>query len=107
MYQKILIYSNRFSEAEIFSVYEGHDEIVFLQENDFPQIIELINEMANRCSLKEWKRIEIKTEAEKAFQVNKRKKLLRSFHSLKNQTKTLWMISGADIRHKKCRDMPC
>ncbi|RWZ54453.1 hypothetical protein EQV77_14355 [Halobacillus fulvus] len=90
--QKIMLYRDRFSEADVYAVYCEHPDYEGLNDGTFVDRIEDMCELSTKCAIKEWNKSQIRNEAKQAcFLFRERRKWLEIYKTIHNETKTVWL----------------
>lgn len=81
MNKKIILFSDRFTETEVYSVYQTHEEYDFLSQESFPSVVKQLHKLSKRSSSGNYKKDLIDDEVKQSFLLfKKRKRLLKQFN---------------------------
>ncbi|EIJ81341.1 hypothetical protein PB1_00310 [Bacillus methanolicus PB1] len=80
MNKKIILFSDRFTKTEVYSVYQTHEEYDFLSQESFPDVVKQLHKLSKRFSSGNYKKDLIDDEVNQSFLLyKKRKRLLKQF----------------------------
>lgn len=90
MNQKIDIFSSKYTEAEILSVYMEYQPT---NEDVFPHYVWQLYRIAKKCPWSNWKRKQIAEEFKQFLLLYKRRrKMLNAFRSFRNDVNKVWIV---------------
>lgn len=96
MNRKLDLFSQRFTESELFSVYL---EFKPLNQKQFHQCASKLFTLSKDCPWSNWSRKQMTDEFKQFFLLyKKRRRMLNAFRTFNNDTKTVWIVKDVCCR---------